>query len=46
MDPGVLDSQFATLEELVESIHVDISASPNEIVRTTRRRLGRESKSL
>jgi len=46
MDPGLLDSEFATLEELVESVHVDISSSPNEIVRTIRRRLGRESKSL
>ena len=39
MNPALLESQFATLEEPNESIEIDISSDTAEIVRTIRRRL-------
>ena len=40
MNPALLESQFATLEEPNESIEIDISSDTAEIVRIIRRRLG------
>ena len=40
MNPALLESQFATLEEPNESIEIDISSDTAEIIRTIRRRLG------
>ena len=40
MKPGMLDSQFAALEEPEPETHFDISAQPAEIVREIRKRLG------
>lgn len=40
MNPALLDSQFATLEEPGQGVQVDISATPAEIVKTIRSRLG------
>jgi gluconokinase len=40
MNPALLDSQFATLEEPEQDVQIDISLSPGEIVKTIRRRLG------
>jgi gluconokinase len=37
---GLLASQFATLEEPTEAIRVDVSGTPEEIVREIRRQLG------
>ena len=39
MNPGLLDSQFTTLEEPGREVHVDVSSSPGEIVKTIRSRL-------
>ena len=39
MDPALLDSQFAILEEPGTETQVDIAASPDEIVRTIEARL-------
>ena len=40
MNPALLESQFATLEEPNESIEIDISSDTAEIVRIIRQRLG------
>ena len=40
MNPALLESQFATLEEPNESIEIDISSDTAEIVRTIRQQLG------
>ena len=40
MNPALLESQFATLEEPNESIEMDISSDTAEIVRTIRQQLG------
>jgi len=40
MNPNLLDSQFDTLEEPAAATHVDISSSPDEIVKKIRIRLG------
>lgn len=40
MNPSLLQSQFATLEEPHQAIAVDVAASPAEIVRDIRTRLG------
>ena len=40
MNPNLLDSQFDTLEEPAADVHVDISSSPDEIVKKIRSRLG------
>lgn len=40
MDPGLLESQFETLEEPTEAVIVDVNAQPAEIVAEIRRRLG------
>jgi len=40
MKPQMLDSQFATLEELTQGLHIDVSLSPEEIIQTIRGRLG------
>lgn len=40
MKPGMLDSQFATLEEPEQALHLDISPPPSEIVQAIRARLG------
>ena len=40
MNPALLESQFATLEEPNESIEIDISSDTAKIVSTVRRRLG------
>lgn len=40
MNPLLLESQFATLEEPEEGINVCVAASPSEVVRSTRERLG------
>ena len=40
MNPKLLDSQFDTLEEPEAATHVDISSSPEEIVKNIRSRLG------
>ena len=40
MQPGMLDSQFADLEEPAREAHLDASPHPDEIVRAIRRRLG------
>ena len=40
MNPALLDSQFATLEEPEQALQMDISLSPGEIVKTIRSRLG------
>ena len=39
MNPALLDSQFATLEEPEPNVQVDISLSPDEIVKRIRKRL-------
>ncbi len=39
MNPALLDSQFATLEETEPNVQVDISLSPDEIVKRIRKRL-------
>lgn len=39
MNPALLDSQFATLEEPEPDVQVDISSTPPEIVKAIRRRL-------
>ena len=39
MNPELLDSQFAALEEPGREAHVDVSSSPDEIVKTIRSRL-------
>ncbi len=39
MNPALLDSQFATLEEPEQSVQIDISANPAEIVKTIREHL-------
>jgi len=39
MNPGLLDSQFETLEPPKDSIEVNVSSSPSQIARTIRRRL-------
>jgi gluconokinase len=39
MNPALLDSQFATLEEPQDALWVDASLPPREIVRTIRHRL-------
>jgi gluconokinase len=38
MKPEMLDSQFATLEEPEQGIHVDISSPPEEIIKAIRSR--------
>ena len=40
MNPKLLDSQFDTLEEPEQGVHVDVSSSPDEIVHHIRNRLG------
>lgn len=40
MDPALLQSQFDTLEEPVGAIVVEVTSSPDEIVRQIRRKLG------
>jgi gluconokinase len=40
MNPNLLDSQFDTLEEPAADVHIDISSSPDEIVKKIRSRLG------
>ena len=40
MNPELLDSQFATLEEPDEGLHVDVSSPPREVVKTIRSRFG------
>ena len=40
MKEGMLDSQFATLEEPKGAITVDVSGSVNDVVREVRRQLG------
>lgn len=40
MRPQMLDGQFAALEEPAEGVRVDVSATPEEIVRAIRRELG------
>jgi gluconokinase len=40
MKPGLLDSQFAALEEPARETHLDASLPPDEIVKEIRRRLG------
>jgi len=40
MNPALLESQFATLEQPNDSLEIDISADAAEIVKTIRRRLG------
>jgi gluconate kinase len=40
MTEGMLDSQFATLEEPKSAITVDVSGSVNDVVREVRRQLG------
>ncbi len=40
MNPGLLASQFETLEEPETAIHVNVCASPAEIVKEIRGRLG------
>jgi len=39
MNPALLDSQFETLEEPEDAIQVDVTSSPDEIVRTIRKNL-------
>jgi gluconate kinase len=39
MNPVLLESQFATLEEPKDALWVDASAGPREIVATIRRQL-------
>ena len=40
MKPQMLDSQFATLEEPAQGLHVDVSLSPEEIIQMIRQWLG------
>ena len=40
MNPKLLDSQFDTLEEPGEDVGIDVSSSPEEIVKIIKRRLG------
>jgi gluconokinase len=40
MDPGLLESQFATLEEPADAIVADVSDTPEAIVEAVRRELG------
>ena len=40
MNPGLLDSQFETLEPPEDAIRVDVSGTPEEIADEIRRRLG------
>ena len=40
MDPKLLESQFADLEEPNDSFEIDISSDVSEVVQTIRRRLG------
>jgi gluconokinase len=40
MSPQMLDSQFAALEEPERATHIDISSTPDEIVRMIRSRAG------
>ena len=40
MKPGLLDSQFAALEEPAGVLHLDASLPPDDLVRAIRRRLG------
>jgi gluconokinase len=40
MKPQMLDSQFATLEEPAQGLHIDVSLSPEEIIQLIRQRLG------
>jgi gluconokinase len=40
MNPNLLDNQFATLEEPAADKHVEVSSSPDEIVKNIRNRLG------
>jgi gluconokinase len=40
MKEGMLDSQFATLEQPKGAITVDVSGSVNDVVREVRRQLG------
>ncbi|PYS94256.1 MAG: gluconate kinase [Acidobacteria bacterium] len=39
MKPQMLDSQFATLEEPTQGLHIDVALSPEEIIQTIRGRL-------
>jgi gluconokinase len=43
MNPALLESQFATLEEPVEGTRVDAAGDPDEIVKTIRKRLDLDS---
>ncbi len=40
MKPGMLDSQFAALEEPRRGLTVDVSPTPEKIIETIRKRLG------
>ena len=45
MNPALLESQFAALEEPREGTHVNAAPDPDEIVKTIRKRLGLDSRS-
>jgi gluconokinase len=40
MNPQLLDSQFETLEEPKDAVPIDVSATPDEIVKAIEKRLG------